>query len=237
MFHVCTASGVCKFIKSDEIDVYQFENSSFLRVIFIEGTVLNHDSVQSGFEATFARAYINTTCKKCPQGTYKKESGHLQCVPCTSIANSYCPPGTATLGRNMGFALLHDADEVSKSQCVECKDGTYKNTTDAKDQCKPCDIGTYADTPASAVCKKCPANSSTVLSMASNASSDCICMPGFTVDGGGMDCMACEIGTYKVAHGNEPCSTCPSGTSSVSGSNELTQCTCLAEYEGSNSGE
>ncbi|KAJ1465188.1 hypothetical protein T484DRAFT_1604895, partial [Baffinella frigidus] len=49
-------------------------------------------------------------------------------------------------------------------------------------------------------------------------------------------CSSCDAGEYKAATGTGQCSTCPAGTSSASGSNQLTDCMCMAGYSGVSDG-
>ena len=75
------------------------------------------------------------------------------------------------------------------------------------------------------------------------------CPAGYLGPYGG-PCIPCDAGKYKVASGAGEtghcsycpwrigeCSTCPPGTSSASGSNELTDCKCVAGYNGTSDGE
>ena len=45
-------------------------------------------------------------------------------------------------------------------------------------------------------------------------------------------CSACEVGTYKTAVGSGDCLACPANTISGAGSDQLTDCVCIAGYYG-----
>ncbi|KAJ1467771.1 hypothetical protein T484DRAFT_1575116, partial [Baffinella frigidus] len=115
--------------------------------------------------------------------------------------------------------------------CTLCTAGTYSFSWD--EHCRTCPEGTWSLAGAGAAgigfaCDWCPAETSSP--PGSNELTDCTCLAGYTAASDGVECGACDAGTYKTATGAGDCSACLAGTSSsASGSTELTDCTdCLA---------
>ena len=66
---------------------------------------------------------------------------------------------------------------------------------------------------------------------------DCKCLAGFTGTSDGAACTACEAGGYKATAGTGSCAVCPSHSNSSAGSNEVTDCNCVAGYTVDTGGE
>ena len=108
-----------------------------------------------------------------------------------------------------------------------------------------CLEGYFKSFQGNASCKKCPDNSTSTISGATN----CTCNPGYELSNNGLCdgkydifqcsvcyilCTACLEGRFKSFQGNASCKVCPdNSTSTISGA---TNCTCNPGYELSNNG-
>ncbi|KAJ1477308.1 hypothetical protein T484DRAFT_1602958, partial [Baffinella frigidus] len=95
-----------------------------------------------------------------------------------------------------------------------------------------CEAGRFRT--ATGSCTACPSH--TISAEGSDAVTDCVCVVGYTAAWDGAACSACNTGRYKAVTGAGECLTCPAGTSSASGSVEVTDCKCLAGYNGTSDG-
>ncbi|KAJ1467883.1 hypothetical protein T484DRAFT_1644991 [Baffinella frigidus] len=101
--------------------------------------------------------------------------------------------------------------------------------TDSGD-CVPCwSVGYFTDSTNGDECTSCPV--ATSCAVGSDAIEDCECVVGYTAVSNGVECTACSEATYKHTTGTAACTACPSGTSSVAGSDEETDCKCMAGFE------
>ena len=107
--------------------------------------------------------------------------------------------------------------EMGSDSDADCKlDLGYQAGT-AAGTIEPCLRGWYKDLVGNLTCTQCPAGTSTTITMASVARSDCdTCRPGFGVGSGSINlanpsCSICVTGTYSPGFkaGGEMCSTCP----------------------------
>ena len=107
---------------------------------------------------------------------------------------------------------------LAGSPCLECRVGSYKQSSRALD-----------------TCTVCPANTTTLREGQTNIS-DCICVSGYTKPDSG-PCTACNVGTYKSQLGNASCTACPTGASTLhTASVADTDCVCNAGFTGPDSG-
>ena len=104
-----------------------------------------------------------------------------------------------------------DGDELARSSCVRCTEGTFFND---EGECIPCPEGTYQDGEGKTSCTQCPGGTWTLGNQATNQT-DCIgvCGPGeYSQLGNGLaNCIACPIGTYQPNFRKSSCLKCPSG--------------------------
>ena len=186
----------------------------------------------------------SATCINCGTSRYGPDNAATeeeQCIDCpenslsandsTEQEQCFCKAGYT--GNNGGT-------------CTACSKGTYKDT-EGDDGCIPSPHNTYVDNSAATSYSNCPDN--TVSPEGSDAQIDCICKPGYTGEDGAQ-CTACPKGTYKEEEGSGVCmecaadtfsatpaassetycEDCPANTFSPEGSDDRTDCTCLAGY-------
>ncbi|KAJ1467174.1 hypothetical protein T484DRAFT_1561704, partial [Baffinella frigidus] len=80
--------------------------------------------------------------------------------------------------------------------------------------CSECEIDTYKSVNGPEECLPCPPNT-----VSGEGFTLCLCSPGFTGTGG-LDCVACDAGTYKYVFGSLVCIACDPGEDSEPGSRE-----------------
>jgi hypothetical protein len=133
-------------------------------------------------------------------------------------ADSTCPNGTK----------LHSCVNSTYSCILQCPAGHKMVVSDtqcvaAERTCMACPKDSWCD--ADGHVTTCPHGSTSPVS--SNASSDCICHPGFTRNG--TMCVECPSGSW--CHASQK-TTCPNGTSSKAMSKAETDCYCADAYTG-----
>jgi hypothetical protein len=138
-------------------------------------------------------------------------------------------PGWRSLCSGLQFTVSQ-----TLSECTDCGAGTY--STGGAFSCTPCPANTYSNATGarnSSTCQACPANSTTVVSIAdrtigvnllaletrdavdyyfaSSVGADevhgCLCNAGYSGPNGG-PCTACAEGTFKHTFGSTECSSC-----------------------------
>ncbi|KAJ1474415.1 hypothetical protein T484DRAFT_3264942 [Baffinella frigidus] len=138
-------------------------------------------------------------CAACETLTYKAAAGSGTCAACPSKTGSAA-----------------GSDELSDCVCVS----GYTSGSDGA-VCSACEAGTYKATWGPETCVACPAY--TVSSDGSNELTDCKCLPGYWAASDGVECAACDAGTFKSVVGKAACETCPANSESSFGS-ALCQC-------------
>ena len=63
--------------------------------------------------------------------------------------------------------------------------------------CDACPIGTYKNVSGNMPCTQCPVNTITK-DAGSQHISDCHCLPGYFANTDGVNCVPCDVNTYKV---------------------------------------
>ncbi|KAJ1469289.1 hypothetical protein T484DRAFT_1643042, partial [Baffinella frigidus] len=151
---------------------------------------------------------VGTTCKLCPEGTFKTDAGTQSC--------SKCPDNTGSA-----------AGSTQMKACT-CVPGhtARENGVD----CEACPVGMSNSKGGTHSCTKCDANTESTI-----GSATCQCSAGFTRNEGGR-CTVCEAGSYNDKTGSKECSACPWFTSSAAGSKEQSDCKCLAGYTAASDG-
>ncbi|RCN41795.1 GCC2 and GCC3 [Ancylostoma caninum] len=139
-------------------------------------------------------------CVECPEDTYRTRNDPLEkCMK--------CPNGTTTTG------LTGQKDVTA---CHEiCDAGEFYDEWLKK--CRPCPLGTYQEKRGSTECVPCPADSTTTITGAKNAS-DCSfkCGAGKELAANGR-CKDCDRGTYWINTVQfTGCIDCPQGLTTVS---------------------
>jgi hypothetical protein len=185
-------------------------------------------------EAGVVLYFGQAACGPCVPGTYSpasEEAKYGECDP--------CPANSTSL---VGSASVFDC------KCVPGYTGPDGGP------CFPCANGQYKAANGSMPCTACP--DFTTSSAGSNNISQCICTPGHTGIAG-RECLPCSFGTFKEAAGSSPClpcmpgtysnitsavdpeacTPCPGNSLSPAGSQDITNCSCIAGYTGPDGGE
>ena len=124
------------------------------------------------------------TCTPCKVDTYKSANDNTQCVQCGE-------------GQAAGLGATQ----------FECIPGYYYRSG----ECRLCRTGSYSDTLGRESCKLCPLHSENGVSGGAGGSTtreDCACSWGYTPSMDGLQCDACEVGSYKSVMGTAQCSAC-----------------------------
>ncbi|KAJ1486806.1 hypothetical protein T484DRAFT_1666447 [Baffinella frigidus] len=217
-------------------------------------------SCPAGKYSAAVGASSSSACTSCEVGAYNSAMGVGQCTPCpagTSSASgsdeltdcmcvagfngtsdgaacTACEPGSFKSGNGTGQCSTcpsNHPESAGGSALCQCSAGF---TGADGGTCAACVVGEYKAAAGPGSCTACPSHASSA--SGSNYLTDCKCVAGYTAASDGVSCSACNAATYKVATGTGPCSTCPAGTSSASGSDDLTDCNCLAGYHGTRDG-
>jgi len=147
-------------------------------------------------------------CWLCPADTYNPTVSAIQaCTP--------CPAQQVTLG------LL---GSTSLDNC-SCPPPTIKVPNGGG--CLGCMLDQYAD-PATGQCIVCPSHS--VAQPGASSLADCLCSPGYQLEGPPRGCQLCPQGSYSSFATNVPCRTCPQGSTTAGmGATSITACGASAD--------
>jgi len=141
-------------------------------------------------------------CTVCGPGRFQPSRNSSACLQCAT--GTYSAALTASFPDTcLGCAASSFADAVASSVCLVCAADTWQDLRDASASSHPC--------------KRCPGNSSSVVTGAVNVST-CVCVPGFRLAdgsflaGGAEDpdvygCVLCDAGNYCPGGGTSL--TCP----------------------------
>ncbi|KAJ1471156.1 hypothetical protein T484DRAFT_1601495, partial [Baffinella frigidus] len=176
---------------------------------------------------------------------------------CSAGVKSTCPANTSSIagsGELTDCICLAGYTGSDGTACTGCIPGKYK-TDPGSAACTSCLANKYSTTvaaTASTTCQDCPLN--TLSATGSDALIDCTCLAGYIGDDG-VECTACEAGTYKIATGTGTCTSClankystivaatlntcqvcPPNTFAPVGSDAQIDCTCLAGHTASFNG-
>jgi len=166
-----------------------------------------------------------------------------------------CPSNSTPTGNRTGVSsctCVRGYTGPNGQACAACPQGQYKEQTGPA-ACLLCVGGKYSDNTAASsrsTCLPCQANSTTQ----NNGSAACLCLKGYTGDAM-FNCTICPRGTFKATLGSAPCSLCAADAFSSSqgvdrcsrcpefsyspasiASGAITDCSCLAGYEGPDGG-
>ena len=187
-----------------------------------------------------------TTCSICISGTFANETGSSFCWD--------CPFGSIS---GIGSVMLNNCScregytGPDGIECTQCVAGTYKETNGTA-PCSKCVKGKYSTETAQiseSACSDCPSHA--LSGVGSISQVNCTCNKGYTGPDG-MECEACETGSFKDVNGTAACTLCSRGkystvtaaisetacqgcpfyTYSPDGSGLLTNCTCNKGYTG-----
>lgn len=190
------------------------------------------NTVCENCEAGYAKNTIgNQECTPCSKGFYADVEESLTCQECTRFNNDTTVAQAATNESlcvcSQGFYLKDD------TACIPCIDGAYKSD-DGNHLCNLCGVdpihsySTHDDVGAvtQSVCTPCPINSgqdsaAITFETPMDDVTDCQCFPGFTYDGG---CVQCEDYKFKLGYANDACAYCADGYFFVGHAQACAQC-------------
>lgn len=185
-------------------------------------------------------------CTSCTSGKYQQETGAVganQCLLCPQNTNA-----PASSGNLLNCTCLAGYESLADGvACTACVAGKYK-TAPGSGLCTSCPAKTYSTIVAqnTSQCTSCPAFSS---GGGANVSY-CICDAGYK-NQGLYTCLPCESGSYwkgyfganscercpnntysgaVAANSSSTCKSCQGNSTSAMGSDESTDCHCLAGY-------
>ena len=215
--------------------------------------------------------FQDNECVLCEPGKYKNlEFSDSSCIECP--VDHYCPLGSVNpnpcmansaslAGRSKAQDCLCNAGyeiNIQYDACVQCIEGSYKNTVSNANRCQQCPYNTYNNLTAQAECFGCP-HDSFVFETGSQDISDCLCNAGYQkyteelcekcplnfyrsqdmVDADSPSCRQCSLQHYTTSEGSTSdadCLSCPSHASRDNGELEgLLECACNAGYTGESS--
>ena len=183
-------------------------------------------------DAGYAKNTVgNQECTPCQKGFYADVEESLTCQECSRFNDDTTVAEAATNETlcvcSSGFYLKDN------SACIPCIDGAYKSD-DGNHLCTLCGVdpihsySTHDDVGAvtQSVCTSCPVNSGQDQSAVTFGTpmddvTDCLCFPGFTDDGG---CVQCEDYKFKLGYSNDACAYCADGYFFVGHAQACVQC-------------
>ncbi len=168
-----------------------------------------------------------SSCKLCPQGSYRTTTGGSSSSSCTSCtAGKYngnqgstsnvcanCPAGTISAARSSGCSNCPAGQFQSssgQSSCGSCAGGKYQNFN-GQTSCKLCGAGKYHNNngqTAESACTNCAAGTYS----SAGATSCTNCAAGkFQGSTGSASCQNCPAGMYQPTEGQNGCLNCDAG--------------------------
>ena len=111
---------------------------------------------------------------------------------------------------------------------MACAAGKYKQATGI-DACDDCEAGKYSTATAAvdqSTCQACP--SYTYSGVGSGLLTNCTCNKGYT-GSDGVECAACNAGSFKDTNGSDACTLCSAGKYSAAGASVCSD--CIAGYD------
>jgi hypothetical protein len=183
------------------------------------GSVAESDCLCNlGFTGSAAEPPL--VCSACAVGTFKDTIGPELCTACPEGASTEEPAATA----------------FSDCLCAAGSTGTIVVPTDT---CTACEEDTFKADLGPAECTVCPVSSTTRGATGGATFGSCLCDGGFggTIVDPDSVCTQCSIGTWSAGAGAE-CAACPQFASTMEeGSSLVTDCMCIAGFQGANGGE
>ena len=197
---------------------------------------------------------VGGDCFACPTGSYRVWNGALtSCVECES--GKYSSVIGATSPDDCSSCPLFSTSESGAPSIMNCSCALgYESVVVGEGfECRPCAIGFYKNWLGPGSCLMCPPLSSTAVEQSSSIN-DCSCLQGFS--GHHNNCSACDRGKYKSELGTSSCKECgrdtygesynassasaclqcPQNTTSMAGSWQISNCSCIPGFHGSNGG-
>jgi len=235
-------------LTNEEMTVVSQELLSYLPT-----TTACTDTVSNECVACVAGKYKTGTgvvaCADCPADRYQVNPGATNANACINCpANTSAPVGNPKQTNCRCLAGYATPSGLDGTACAPCAAGSYK-VEPGNGTCTLCPANTYSATAALATsaCTACPANSKSAAGSVS--SGNCTCLAGYT-EAVGPTCVPCVSGTYKSGEGGGACTLCPNNTFSgaiganasstcvactgnstaVAGSDQSTDCHCLAGF-------
>ena len=181
-----------------------------------------------------------SSCKLCPQGSYRTATGGSSSSSCTSCtAGKYngnqgstsnvctnCPAGTISAARAPGCSSCPAGQfQASASSCGSCPAGQYQNLN-RQTSCKLCGAGKYHNNngqTAESACTNCAAGTHS----SADAASCTTCAAGTYSSAGAGTCSDCNAAKYSTATGATSattCQNCAAGRYSSAGAAECIDC-------------
>jgi hypothetical protein len=157
-------------------------------------------------------------CTSCVVGTYKVAAGVTPCSKCPDQST------TAVFSKGCGGGQGGSDDACTLASDCVCKPGHSGIITAPTSKCNACAVGQYKDrTDAQAACDKCPADSNTAATGATDAD-QCLCNPGHAgiILKGTDTCLECQPGQYDDGKTvSATCTQCPAVRHSSSATRDL----------------
>ena len=144
-----------------------------------------------------------------PPPEYGSYSAGYHQAPCTS-----CGEGFNTTDQALPSKVAKQGASASENCAVDFG-WSYVSSSDTSKGLKPCTRGFFKDTLGGATCSQCPNGTTTTITIAAVAKSDCnACRAGFgssSVNLAAPACGMCDSGTYSPGFiaGGAACLTCP----------------------------
>ena len=130
-------------------------------------------------------------------------------------ACSFCGEGFNTTADGSTTTTTAVEGASAATQCAIAAGWTYADLADAAKGLAPCIRGSYKALIGNASCTTCPSGTTTTITMAATALSDCdSCRPGFGIGSVNLtspSCTICSSGTYSAGYytGGQACASCP----------------------------
>ena len=155
-------------------------------------------------------------CSMCPGGTSNNNRGSTSADACgRCIGGTWSGDGAATCTTCPSHTTSDDdSDELIDCKCL----AGYTAASDGQ-ECSTCRKGEYKTETGAFACSRCQGGTSNDDTGSTSVDA----------------CVECGANAWS-GDGAATCTTCPSQTSSVSGSNEKTDCKCLAGYTAQSDG-
>ena len=151
--------------------------------------------------------YNDGEVDKCDYGTWAAGGDVSACTSCGENYNTTADGSTPSTSAVEGAS--------ADTQCAIAAGWTYADLADASKGLAPCVRGTYKALIGNDTCLQCPSGTTTTITIASVARSDCdSCRPGFgnaAINLANPSCSICTTGTYSAGYttGGAACSACP----------------------------
>ncbi|XP_063401402.1 sushi, von Willebrand factor type A, EGF and pentraxin domain-containing protein 1-like [Mytilus trossulus] len=188
---------------------------------------ISYDSEQQKLECEEGSILINTSCIRCPVGTFFNVL-QQKCESC--LRGSYQPEeGQYTCHLCPNLTSTQSSNSRSKEDCkAQCLPGTFSK--DGIEQCTTCPKSSYQNLYGQTTCNNCPRRITT-LRRGTRRLSMCKaeCSPGYASKTGLEPCLPCPKGTYQYDTGKTFCLNCPGEGKTLD-----TASTDVSECQGSN---